>query len=458
ALNAKLAELDEALAIDDNDDAVLAIIADLADIVEAMDAIVYYNVTFTVDGAEVKTERVRAGESATAPDEDAYINNGANHKKFSGWTGDYTNVTDDITITATYNEEAHNWIDGEVTKEANCHETGTQAKSCACGATNEKTLPIDDTVHVGGVGTRKENETQGSCTTAPTWDEIEYCLGCGATLSSTPVTGTINENAHDWGEWTVTTPATCAAAGEETRVCANNPNHKETREIPATGAHEWKWVVDTDATCDAPGVKHEKCKNCDATRSEGTAIPAKGHTFSAWTVTKPATCKEAGTEARICAACGETETRSILKTNAHSWGAWTVAKEATCAAAGEQTRTCSVCGKVETKAIDKLEHSWGEWINDDGSEATCTTGGTQHRECANCGEIETRNLPGGFGHHVVNPNLRGEGYCEYCGEFICNHCASLTQFEDLEIVGIFYRIVHFFIHFAHMISYHSGAI
>ncbi len=172
-------------------------------------------------------------------------------------------------------------------------------------------------------------------------------------------------------------------------------------------------------------MKHEECKNCDAVRSD---------------------------------ACGETETRSIPRTNAHSWGAWTVTKEATCAEAGEQTRTCSLCGKSETKVIDRLEHSWGEWINDDGSEATCTTGGTQHRECANCGEIETRDLPGGFGHHIANPNLRGEGYCEYCGEFICNRCEEMTRFETLEIVGVFYRIVHFFIHLAHMISYHSGAI
>ncbi|MBQ6165262.1 MAG: hypothetical protein IJK23_12370, partial [Clostridia bacterium] len=236
-LNAKLAELDEALAIDDNDVQVLAIVAELKALVESMDAIVYYNVTFTVDGVEVKTERVREGESATAPDEEEYINNGGNHKKFSGWTGDYTNVTDNITVTATYDEEAHNWINGEVTKAANCYETGTQAQSCVCGATKEKTLPVDENTHVGGVGTRKENETQGSCTTAPTWDEVEYCLGCGATLTSTPVTGTIDENAHNWGEWTVSTPATCAAAGEETRVCANNPNHKETREIAATGAH-----------------------------------------------------------------------------------------------------------------------------------------------------------------------------------------------------------------------------
>ncbi|MBR5427000.1 MAG: hypothetical protein IK118_01520, partial [Clostridia bacterium] len=182
------------------------------------------------------------------------------------------------------------------------------------------------------------------------------------------------------------------------------------------------------------------------------------HNFSAWTVTKPATCKEAGIEARICAACGETETRSIPKTNTHTFGAWTVTKEATCAEAGEQTRTCSVCGKTETKAIDKLEHVWGEWIDDEGSTATCTTGGTQHRECANCGASETRELPGGFGHEIAHPNLRGEGYCEHCGEFRCSECEEYDAMSEIPVIGIFWQIVHFFIHLAHQISYDRSVI
>ncbi len=114
------------------------------------------------------------------------------------------------------------------------------------------------------------------------------------------------------------------------------------------------------------------------------------------------------------------------------------------------SRTCENCGDTVSS-----QHSWGEWINDEGSEATCTTGGTQNRKCANCGETETRDLPGGFGHRIAHSNLRGEGYCEYCGEFICNRCEDMEKFEELEIVGIFYRIVHFFIHLAHMISYHG---
>ena len=49
---------------------------------------------------------------------------------------------------------------------------------------------------------------------------------------------------HDWGEWEVTTEATCDEAGVETRVCKNDETHVETREIPAKGhdhGDEWKY-------------------------------------------------------------------------------------------------------------------------------------------------------------------------------------------------------------------------
>ena len=43
---------------------------------------------------------------------------------------------------------------------------------------------------------------------------------------------------HDWGNWAVTTPATCEGKGVETRTCTIDPSHKDTREIPALG-HDW---------------------------------------------------------------------------------------------------------------------------------------------------------------------------------------------------------------------------
>jgi len=45
----------------------------------------------------------------------------------------------------------------------------------------------------------------------------------------------IDPNAHSWSAWEVTTPATATTTGVETRTCAYNPAHIETRSIPATG-------------------------------------------------------------------------------------------------------------------------------------------------------------------------------------------------------------------------------
>jgi len=45
------------------------------------------------------------------------------------------------------------------------------------------------------------------------------------------------DHVHDWGDWVVTTPATCAAAGVETRTCRLDASHKETRAVAQlTGA------------------------------------------------------------------------------------------------------------------------------------------------------------------------------------------------------------------------------
>jgi len=48
---------------------------------------------------------------------------------------------------------------------------------------------------------------------------------------------TDSTHTHDWGDWVVTIPATCDAAGVETRTCGSDASHKETRAIAMlTGA------------------------------------------------------------------------------------------------------------------------------------------------------------------------------------------------------------------------------
>ena len=92
-----------------------------------------------------------------------------------------------------------------------------------------------------------------------------------------PYTYTITCTAHVWGEWEVTTPATCTEDGVKTRVCSF----------------------------------------CGET--ETAAIPALGHTWGEWEVTTPATCTEAGVKTRTCSVCGETETAAIPAAG-HNWG------------------------------------------------------------------------------------------------------------------------------------------
>jgi len=49
--------------------------------------------------------------------------------------------------------------------------------------------------------------------------------------------GVTPNHVHTWGDWTVTTAATCSAAGVETRTCTQDASHKETRAVAKlTGA------------------------------------------------------------------------------------------------------------------------------------------------------------------------------------------------------------------------------
>ena len=80
------------------------------------------------------------------------------------------------------------------------------------------------------------------------------------------------DHTHTFGNWTVTTPATCTADGVETRSCACGET--ETRAIPATGHTFGDWAVTTPATCTADGVE---TRSCACGETETRAIPATGH-------------------------------------------------------------------------------------------------------------------------------------------------------------------------------------
>lgn len=96
-----------------------------------------------------------------------------------------------------------------------------------------------------------DTETLPTCTEAG--EKGRECSRCGM-----KETEKIPALGHDWGAWTVTTPATCTKEGVETRICNRNSSHVETRTIPTTG-HNW---VDN-------GNGTHTCTNCGATEAFG---------------------------------------------------------------------------------------------------------------------------------------------------------------------------------------------
>jgi hypothetical protein len=87
-------------------------------------------------------------------------------------------------------------------------------------------------------------------------------------------------HTHEWGDWTVTTPATCTTAGEETRVCVLDATHKETRPIPALG-HDWgDWVVTKAPTATEEGEETKTCKR-DPSHTE-TQVVEKVSFIGTW--------------------------------------------------------------------------------------------------------------------------------------------------------------------------------
>ena len=117
-------------------------------------------------------------------------------------------------------------------------------------------------------------ETSPTCT--KDGEKVGECSRCGM-----KETEKISALGHEWGDWTVTTPATCTNEGVETRICNRDPSHVETRTIPTTG-HNW---VDN-------GNGTHTCTNCGATEAFGAlelrVVDAEG-------MNEPFTVSENGT-------------------------------------------------------------------------------------------------------------------------------------------------------------------
>jgi hypothetical protein len=113
-------------------------------------------------------------------------------------------------------------------------------------------------------GKEEEQETQTTNTQTP---------GGGQTPGGS--------HTHQYGAWSVTTAATCVATGVETRTCALDPSHTETRAIAIDpNAHDWNTSHTTinAATETTDGIEAITCKHNSLHTKENRTLYATGTT------------------------------------------------------------------------------------------------------------------------------------------------------------------------------------
>ena len=279
-------------------------------------------------------------------------------------------------------------------------------------------ITVDACDHAGN--TNELVETQ-----APNCTEVgkktATCSECGGTISEDiPVVA----DAHSYGDWTETTPGTCSAPSVETRVCAHNSEHKETRNgsINPDNHNYSDWTETTPGTCKTPSVETRVC-SYDATHTEtrNGALNPDNHDFGEWTETTPGNCTTPAVETRVCSRdASHTETRNgALVPDDHDFGAWTETTPGTCTTPSVETRTCSRNHEhKETRngSINPDNHNFGEWAET--TPGTCTTPSTETRVCSYDGShTETRNgAINPDNHNYGEWNVTREPNCTDAGE------------------------------------------
>ena len=174
--------------------------------------------------------------------------------------------------------------------------------------------------------------------------------GVSAAMGSATVS-LVRNCSHSFGEWEITTEATCTEDGVKQRVCTIC-KATETEAI-ATAGHQLTKTDAKAATCIEEGnTEYYTCSVCKKTFSDekatkeidDVALPALGHSYGAWARL------DDDRHQRVCA-----NDASHIEKADHTWDDGTETKAATLEEEGETTFICTVCGAIKTEPIEKLQ-------------------------------------------------------------------------------------------------------
>lgn len=263
---------------------------------------------------------------------------------------------------------------------------------------------------------------------------MEYAVRPALHLNLTKaVENAVYKHNHEFGEWQITTPATCLTDGEKIRVCSAEgctlENNTETETIQALG-HEWatEFTIDTPSTCTTAGSKSKHCTRAGCVaKSEITPLPLADHSYTHYKSDGNATCTADGTKTAQCDNCTQQDTvTDVGSVLGHEWVTeWS--RDGT-NHWHECVRSCGAKGEQSAHAFN--------WVVD--KPATVTSTGLKHEECI-CGErcnentvIEVLTCAHEDKRHVaaVAATCSSAGNVEY---WVCNDCDRILDADNLEL-------------------------
>ena len=218
----------------------------------------------------------------------------------------------------------------------------------------------------------------------------------------------IDQNAHSFSDWGVTTKPDQNSTGTLTRVCSHDTTHVETYTLPVlpdkTNGNGYSYSYQAP-TCVAEGVGKytyvNQEKNINVTFEEEIALDPNAHSFGAWNVTAEPTKDSTGTLTRVCSndtTHVETYTLPELPDRTDGNGYTCYYQAATCIEGGverytyvDADRNISITIEVEID-IDEIAHSFGSWAVT--GYPTVDATGMLTRVCThNAAHTETHELP-----------------------------------------------------------------
>ena len=318
-------------------------------------------------------------------------------------------------IPATGNHAYGDWV---IVKEATCTEEGLRTQTCAnCGDVKKEVLPkVDHTWNEGEVS------KQPTCTEAG--ERTFTCTVCGT--SKTEVAEDLPAIGHNWSDWEVK-DATCTENGLKTRHCQNDGcNEVESEVIPATGHTFGEWTVTTPATCETEGQETRTCADCNET--ETRVIKALGHEFVDYTYNNDATCEKDGTETAKCTRCDKTDTRVAEGTKLGHELKEEILTNPTCETAGSKKITCSRCDYEEIVEIPAIGHKWND--GEVTTAPTCTEEGVKTFTCQNDPSHTRTEVIPALGHDLKETIVKAPTCTETGSKKVaCTRC----DYEDSQV-------------------------